>query len=89
MKMTDEVIWTQELVKMFGWRRAAELMGSAVVFAVLGETAETLDSQPTKPTRWRVRRDLKRFGVHMRELGYWDDRELTPNDVRMKISLAA
>lgn len=72
--MDEEWEGLYELVRCFGWRRAAEILGSCLVLAVMEGGAEAAsesvrDATPAQATRYRLYQDGRKFREYLRERG--------------------
>jgi hypothetical protein len=78
-----DITMAREMVRYFGWRRAAELLGVCTIAALAGvDPDEEPPDFPTRTTWWTVRKDLKRFAGHLRALGYLlEGDEVTPEKI--------
>lgn len=75
------------LVGHFGWRRAAEVLGTVLVWGAMGLTREDVDQAAISRSSWfRVRRDMQRFREAMKAAGRWPaewDTQSSADDVRL------
>lgn len=68
--MPEEWEGLNELRVFFGWRRAAEIIGTCVILAMQGKTADDIiQSSPSQPTEWRLYNDLRRFREELERKG--------------------
>lgn len=64
-----------EMIRFFGWRRTAELLGCCVLWTISGKDPEEVKRAPARTTAWRVRRDLQKFRLEMIAEGKWTDED--------------
>lgn len=70
--VSKDVEAMREFMRFFGWQKGVHVLGQCMALALLGETADTIADAPEYTTRWRLRRDLKRFAEHLRAMGRAD-----------------
>lgn len=59
-----------ELRAFFGWRRAAELIGTCAMLTLRGRTAADVEEAgPSDVTEWRVLKDLRGFRKYLEAKG--------------------
>jgi hypothetical protein len=68
----SDIQMAREMVRYFGWRRAAEILGVCTIEALAGTDPdeEPPELPKSRTTWWTVRKDLKRFAGYLREQGY-------------------